>query len=168
MHNNIFVFSKFSTDFKDLEALLNIKMNKLSLFGLKKVETAIKYQYRRNVRTTTDPFKRIVWCVLGCCDVSDEHSDIIVTADDYLWLKLSRVRIAGYDKDDYVDYKELQVRCSSLKTVMCIFIYKIPLIYSVIVNNYNISHRSISPKAFCQMAPVTKIHFSYCRAPSLR
>ena len=31
-----------------------------------------------------------------------------------------------------------------------------------------LSHRSISPEVFCQMAPVTKIHFSYSRAPSLR
>ena len=31
-----------------------------------------------------------------------------------------------------------------------------------------ISHRLISPEAFCQIAPVTKIHFSYHRALSLR
>ena len=34
--------------------------------------------------------------------------------------------------------------------------------------NALISHRSISPEAFCQMAPVTNIHFSYRRALSLR
>lgn len=35
---------------------------------------------------------RVVYCILGACDVTDEHSEIIKTADDYLWLKLCQVR----------------------------------------------------------------------------
>lgn len=52
----------------------------------------IKIQYRRSVRNTTDPFKRAVYCILGCCDVADEHSEVAQTADDYLWLKLTLIR----------------------------------------------------------------------------
>lgn len=37
------------------------------------------------------PF-RAVYCVIGSCDVNDEHSEVAKTADDYLWLKLCQIR----------------------------------------------------------------------------
>ncbi|XP_018336593.1 nuclear pore complex protein Nup93-like [Agrilus planipennis] len=72
-----------------------------------KLESNIKFHYRRFVRNSTDPFKRIVWAVLGCCDVVDEHTEVAKTADDYLWLKLSLVR-TDYDKEDHIKYFDLQ------------------------------------------------------------
>lgn len=33
-----------------------------------------------------------VYCILGACDVSDEHSEVAKTADDYLWFKLCQIR----------------------------------------------------------------------------
>ena len=37
-------------------------------------ENLVKLSYRRAVRSSTDPFKRAVHCVLGACDPSDEHA----------------------------------------------------------------------------------------------
>jgi nuclear pore complex protein Nup93 len=35
---------------------------------------------------------RAVYCVIGSCDVNDEHSEVAKAADDYLWLKLCQIR----------------------------------------------------------------------------
>ena len=35
-----------------------------------------------------DPFKRAVYCLLARCDVSDNHADVCVKTDDYMWLKV--------------------------------------------------------------------------------
>ncbi|KDR10998.1 nuclear pore complex protein Nup93-like [Zootermopsis nevadensis] len=71
-----------------LEEVINSKDRKLS----SRLETLIKFQYRRHIRNTTDPFKRAVYCVIGSCDVNDEHSEVAKAADDYLWLKLCQIR----------------------------------------------------------------------------
>ncbi|GLV42360.1 Nucleoporin 93kD-1 [Carabus blaptoides fortunei] len=63
--------------------------------------------YRRQVRNATDPFKRAVYCILGCCDVNDEHSEVAKTADDYLWLKLSLVR-DDEETEEHINYSDLQ------------------------------------------------------------
>lgn len=73
-----------------------------------KLESTVRFQYRRFIRNSTDPFKRIVWCVVGCCDTIDEHSEVARTADDYLWLKLSLVRV-DYDREEHIKYEDLQV-----------------------------------------------------------
>ncbi|XP_067007700.1 nuclear pore complex protein Nup93 [Anabrus simplex] len=57
-----------------------------------RTEQALKFSYRRHVRNSTDPFKKVVYCILGACDVQDEHPEIAKTADDYLWLKLCQIR----------------------------------------------------------------------------
>lgn len=57
-----------------------------------RLEQRVKAEYRRHTRNTTDPFKRAVYCIVGACDINDEHPEIAVTADDYLWLKLCQIR----------------------------------------------------------------------------
>lgn len=74
-----------------------------------RLEASVRFTYRRCIRNATDPFKRIVWAILGCCDIMDEHSEVAKTVDDYLWLKLSLVR-TDYDKDDHIKYEDLQVK----------------------------------------------------------
>nr|XP_022911673.1 nuclear pore complex protein Nup93-like [Onthophagus taurus] len=98
---------KSTVECQDLIGLLEMRLSKGPTNEIEKLENNIRFQYRRFVRNATDPFKRIVWSVLGCCDVSDEHSEVAKTADDYLWLKLSLVR-AGYDREDHIDYNDLQ------------------------------------------------------------
>ncbi|KAB7503673.1 Nuclear pore complex protein Nup93 [Armadillidium nasatum] len=70
-----------------LEALEKSESGRLSI----DLEKKLKLSYKRNAKSITDPFKRTVYCLLCRCDVDDDHSDIIATTDDYLWLKLSLV-----------------------------------------------------------------------------
>ncbi|CAK1602830.1 unnamed protein product [Parnassius mnemosyne] len=73
-----------------------------------KLQTAINFQYRIQVRNSTDPYKRAVYCVVGCCDVSDEHSEVARTADDYLWLKLSIIKSRPNNEPEPFTYSDLQ------------------------------------------------------------
>ncbi|KAF2350899.1 Nucleoporin interacting component Nup93/Nic96, partial [Trinorchestia longiramus] len=54
-------------------------------------EKRLRVSYKRSCKSMRDPFKRALYCLLGRCDVMEDHSDIITTTDDYLWLKLSLV-----------------------------------------------------------------------------
>ncbi|XP_055890475.1 nuclear pore complex protein Nup93-like isoform X2 [Biomphalaria glabrata] len=58
-------------------------------------DTKIKLQYRRVVKNCSDPYKRAVYCVIGCCDWTDDHTEILDKIDDYLWMKLSHVQDQG-------------------------------------------------------------------------
>lgn len=55
-------------------------------------ETKLRLHYRRAVRSSTDPFKRAVYCILGRCDTMDNHAEVAEKTEDYLWLKLSQVQ----------------------------------------------------------------------------
>ncbi|CAH2240566.1 jg21040 [Pararge aegeria aegeria] len=74
-----------------------------------KLQTEINLKYRLQIRHSTDPYKRAVYCVVGCCDVSDEHSEVARTADDYLWLKLSAIKTLSVDTDDPVPLRRLNL-----------------------------------------------------------
>lgn len=54
-------------------------------------ESVVRISYRRSIRSTSDPFKRAVFCVVAACDPTDEHSEVATSLDDYLWIKLSQV-----------------------------------------------------------------------------
>ncbi|XP_015592357.1 nuclear pore complex protein Nup93 isoform X2 [Cephus cinctus] len=55
-------------------------------------ESVLKLHYRKHVRSATDPYKRAAYCVLVPCDPDDLHSEVMSTADDYLWLRLCQIR----------------------------------------------------------------------------
>lgn len=55
-------------------------------------ESVLKLHYRKHVRSTTDPFKKAAYNALVPCEPDDLHSEVMFTADDYLWLKLCQVR----------------------------------------------------------------------------
>ncbi|KAL3282768.1 hypothetical protein HHI36_005935 [Cryptolaemus montrouzieri] len=103
----IYCLKKHNSDFKEIINILEAKTNNASCVDYAKLEASVRFAYRRMVRNETDPFKRIIWAVLGCCDIVDEHSEVARTADDYLWLKLSLVR-TDYDKEDHIKYEDLQ------------------------------------------------------------
>ncbi|KAK9872915.1 hypothetical protein WA026_020267 [Henosepilachna vigintioctopunctata] len=98
---------KHNSNFSEIINILEAKVNNVSSADYAKLEASVRFAYRRTIRNETDPFKRIIWAVLGCCDIVDEHSEVARTADDYLWLKLSLVR-TDYDKEDHIKYEELQ------------------------------------------------------------
>ena len=54
-------------------------------------ESVVRISYRRSIRSTSDPFKRAVFCVVAACDPTDEHSEVATSLDDYLWIKVSQV-----------------------------------------------------------------------------
>ena len=60
-------------------------------------EGAVRLQYRRSVRQSTDPYKRAVYCVVAACDPTEEHTEVATSLDDYLWLKLCCLREEGGD-----------------------------------------------------------------------
>merc|ERR1719309_1680674 len=55
-------------------------------------EGAVRLQYKRSVRQSTDPYKRAVYCVVAACDTHEEHPEVATSLDDYLWLKLCMIR----------------------------------------------------------------------------
>ncbi|XP_075045076.1 nuclear pore complex protein Nup93 isoform X2 [Mixophyes fleayi] len=54
-------------------------------------ENKLRLHYRRAVRSSTDPYKRAVYCIIGRCDVADNHTELADKTEDYLWLKLSQI-----------------------------------------------------------------------------
>lgn len=58
-------------------------------------ENMVRIAYKRSVRSTTDPYKRAVYCLLAACDPADEHGEVATSLDDYLWIKLAQIREAG-------------------------------------------------------------------------
>ena len=55
-------------------------------------ENVVRINYKRSLRSTTDPYKRAVFCVLAACDPNDEHSEVATSLDDYIWLKVIQIR----------------------------------------------------------------------------
>jgi len=54
---------------------------------------------------------RLIYCLLGACDVTDDHSDVASRLDDYLWLKLSQIRDTPSDMrgtTDFITYAGFQ------------------------------------------------------------
>lgn len=60
-----------------------------------KLELQIKMHYRRQVRNATDSYKRVVYCIIGCCDILEQHPEVAKTSDDFLWIQLSLIRPAA-------------------------------------------------------------------------
>ncbi|ETE66056.1 Nuclear pore complex protein Nup93 [Ophiophagus hannah] len=54
-------------------------------------ENKVRLHYRRALRNNTDPYKRAVYCIIGRCDIADNHSEVADKTEDYLWLKLNQV-----------------------------------------------------------------------------
>ncbi|XP_076352512.1 nuclear pore complex protein Nup93-like [Tachypleus tridentatus] len=80
-------------------------------------EGQIRLQYRRSVRTSTDPYKRAVYCILGCCDVTDDHSEVATKTDDYLWLRLCQLR-PEEEEEDTVALQQDRMTLSCFQTML--------------------------------------------------
>jgi len=55
---------------------------------------------------------RASYCVVAACDVNDDHTDVALSTDDYLWIKLCQLKedeLAGNDTShDRVTYSQFQ------------------------------------------------------------
>lgn len=60
-------------------------------------EAKLRVEYKRTVRSSPDPFKRIVYCIVGHCDSTDPHPDVAKKTEDYIWLKLNQIQFANAD-----------------------------------------------------------------------
>lgn len=54
-------------------------------------ENKLRLHYRRVLRNSADPYKRAVYCLIGKCDIADNHGEVADKTEDYLWLKLNQV-----------------------------------------------------------------------------
>lgn len=51
-------------------------------------QARLQMTYRKSVRSSSDPYKKAVYCLLACCDFNDNHPDVIQKTDDYIWYKV--------------------------------------------------------------------------------
>ncbi|XP_026668793.1 nuclear pore complex protein Nup93-like isoform X2 [Ceratina calcarata] len=91
-------------------------------------EANLKLHYRKHVRSVTDPYKRVAYCALVPCEPDDLHSDVICTADDYLWLKLCQVRDQP-DADNKLTLDYLQTTISEIYGESYYHAHEQPFVY---------------------------------------
>ncbi|KAG7207484.1 hypothetical protein KM043_009116 [Ampulex compressa] len=84
--------SQCSQEFQEFKVALEEACEDPQKHPSSRAEAILKLHYRKHVRSVTDPYKRAAYCALVPCEPDDLHSDVIFTADDYLWLKLCQVR----------------------------------------------------------------------------
>lgn len=54
-------------------------------------------------------FRPQVYCIIACCDITEQHPEVAKTSDDFLWIQLSMIRIADTAGDlDCLTYSGLQ------------------------------------------------------------
>uniref|UniRef100_A0A336LSA7 Nuclear pore protein n=1 Tax=Culicoides sonorensis TaxID=179676 RepID=A0A336LSA7_CULSO len=77
---------------EDIIAVLEKRIRNPEYLKNSKHELQIKMLYKRQIRNTTDPYKRAVYCILGYCDINDHHPEVAKTSDDFLWIQLSLIK----------------------------------------------------------------------------
>lgn len=72
------------------------------------LELLIRNMYKNSIQNSTDAYQRAVYCILGCCDIKDQHPDVAKTSDDFLWIQLSLIRPESIDSAGVLTYSALQ------------------------------------------------------------
>ena len=84
-------FKKFLYEYRQSE---DMRLNQKS-------ENEIKVAYKKSIRLSNDVYKKTVYSMLGSCGISDFQSDIFDKVDDFLWLRLSQIRV--FDRESEAD-----------------------------------------------------------------
>lgn len=77
-------------------------------------ENKVRLSYfRSGGSASADPFKQAVFCVLGRCDVTQDHAQVATTVEDYLWLHLCQVhtqelQVGEEEPHDWLTLSRLQ------------------------------------------------------------
>lgn len=71
-----------------------------------KVKSQIKMQYKQHKIRMSDPYKRAVFSILGSC--SEQHSELMQTSDDFLWIQLYLISNFSTDSSDKLTLPALQ------------------------------------------------------------
>lgn len=72
------------------------------------LELMIRNTYKNSIQNSTDAYQRAVYCILGSCDIKDQHPEVAKTSDDFLWIQLSLIRSDNVDSSDSMSYSALQ------------------------------------------------------------
>lgn len=54
------------------------------------------------------PISLQVYCIIACCDIAEQHSEVAKTSDDFLWIQLSMIRSGDTADSDSLTYSALQ------------------------------------------------------------
>jgi len=93
-------YAEFKTSLKEYLSSADFRLHPNS-------EAKIKLQYKRIVRSSADPFKRIMYCIIGRCDPNEVHAEVAKKTEDYIWLKLNQIEF-GNEEQDVVTLQKLQ------------------------------------------------------------
>lgn len=66
----------------------------------------VRQLYYGGVNNCGDPYKRLVFSILGGCDIERRHGDILNTVQDYMWLKLVHVLTCSSTSRDFRSNKD--------------------------------------------------------------
>ena len=66
----------------------------------------VRQLYYGGVNNCSDPYKRLVFSILGGCDIDRKHGDILTTVQDYIWLKLVHVLTCSSSGKDFRSSKD--------------------------------------------------------------
>ncbi|GAB0099912.1 Nuclear pore protein [Sergentomyia squamirostris] len=94
--------------YEDIIQVLEEKHRKPEQKISSKLEQQIKMQYKRQIRNATDPFKRVVYCIVGSCDIHELHPDVAKTSDDFLWIQLNLIQSETDANQEILTYSGLQ------------------------------------------------------------
>uniref|UniRef100_A0A1B0FQX9 Nuclear pore protein n=1 Tax=Glossina morsitans morsitans TaxID=37546 RepID=A0A1B0FQX9_GLOMM len=94
---------------EDFIQLLEDKINKPEQQINSKLEGQLKLQYFNEIKNSTDPYKKAVYCIGVGCDINDQHVEVVRTTDDFLWMQLSILRHEAAEHSESLTYSGLQV-----------------------------------------------------------
>lgn len=120
--------NQYNTKFPEFRVALEEACNDPQRRPSSSAESNLKLQYRKHVRSVTDPYKRVAYCALVPCEPDDLHSDVICTADDYLWLKLCQVRDQS-DAENKLTLDYLQTTISEIYGESYYHAHEQPFVY---------------------------------------
>uniref|UniRef100_A0A1A9ZUH8 Nuclear pore protein n=1 Tax=Glossina pallidipes TaxID=7398 RepID=A0A1A9ZUH8_GLOPL len=94
---------------EDFIQLLEDKINKSEQKINSKLEEQLKMHYFNEIKNSTDPYKKAVYCIGVGCDINDQHVEVVRTTDDFLWMQLSILRHEAAEHSESLTYSGLQV-----------------------------------------------------------
>ncbi|KAI9580747.1 nuclear pore complex protein Nup93-1-like [Glossina fuscipes] len=93
---------------EDFIQLLKDKINKPGQQINSKLEGQLKLHYFNKIKTSIDPYKKAVYCIVIGCDINDQHVEVARTTDDFVWIQLSILRHEAAENVESLTYSGLQ------------------------------------------------------------
>ena len=104
--------------------------SKLALLSLIRLsssfENRLQLLYKKSVRSSSDPFKKAIYCVLARCELNDNHSQVLVTTEDYMWLKVCPL-VTDVSLYLYIIIARYTCHLCTNIQVTCVPMYQLPM-----------------------------------------